>query len=104
MAVKIEPSDLNDQKYQYQWTARENGDNPKVKGHPDSDELNRKQGYEILVFINSFMDMCGFKRKVDAQKAECLIQEYLPSKVRSRANVREWLRKNWHNPRKIRTA
>lgn len=32
----------------YSWTSY-TGDNPKIKGEPDSTLLNRKEGYEILI-------------------------------------------------------
>jgi hypothetical protein len=45
----LQKSDLNDDKYKYSWTAFK-GDDPKITGSADSKLLNKKEGYEVLLF------------------------------------------------------
>lgn len=54
----------------------------------------------MLYFINCFMENCDFRRKIDALKAERLIQEYMPSHLIIHSQIKEWLKSNWHNPTK----
>ncbi len=78
----------------YSWTVI-NGDNPKVTGEPDSTLLNRKEGYEILYFINKFCEMHDLKQKASATKVEKMIRNEVPSDIRSQKNIGDWLVKNW---------
>lgn len=87
----INKSDL---KYKYSWTAI-GDDDPKKTGKPDSTLLNRSEGYEVLPFINKFVEKHSFKNKDSALKTEKMIKEFLPSDVRSHKNVTSWLEDNW---------
>lgn len=78
----------------YSWTAL-NGDNPKISGEPDSTLLNRKEGYEVLYFINKFSEKHGFEQKASAIKVERMIREKVPSDIRSQERIKEWLKENW---------
>lgn len=78
----------------YSWTVI-NNDNPKITGTPDSTLLNRKEGYEILYFINKFCETYKLKQKASATKVEKMIREELPGNIRSQANIKEWLVNNW---------
>lgn len=78
----------------YSWTVL-NGDNPKITGEPDSTLLNRKEGYEVLYFINKFSEIHEFKQKASATKIEKMIREAVPGDIRSQKNIKEWLEKNW---------
>ncbi len=83
----------------YHWTAYAH-DDPRRTGEPDATLLNRHEGYEMLYFINGF---CARTRwnpgpqatKAAAQKAERLIRQHLPSTVRARAAVEQWLLQHW---------
>lgn len=79
----------NQLQYKYSWTAIR-PDDPKVTGQPDQTFLNRNEGYEVLAFLNRVA-----KTTADALKAERIIKTALPGDVRSRANVLDWLNKNW---------
>lgn len=81
-------------KYKYSWSAI-SGDNPKVVGEPDSTLFNRNEGYEVLYLINKLSKIWGFKEKASALKLEKMINEELPSDIRSQENVKSWLSKNW---------
>jgi len=78
----------------YSWTTYGN-DDPKVTGNPDSSLLNRKEGYEVLYFINKFAEIHSFKNKASAHKVEKMIKEDLPSDIRSQENVKKWIEENW---------
>lgn len=82
-----------DLKYQYQWSAIP-PDDPRVTGKPDSTLLNRREGYEVLPFLNRFADKHKGNKDI-ALKAERLINTILPGTVRSHANVTDWLERNW---------
>ncbi|WP_407366068.1 hypothetical protein ABFU50_12975 [Xanthomonas campestris pv. campestris] len=83
-----------DLQHEYSWKALE-GDNPHVVGAPDSTLLSRSEGYEVLDFINRFAEQHNLKQKNSGKETEWLIKIKLPSNVRSHANVRSWLEKNW---------
>ncbi len=78
----------------YSWTVMSN-DDPKVTGKPDSTLLNRREGYEVLPFINRFAAAHGLKQKSSGLKIERLIHNYLPSNIRSHAGIEKWLVDNW---------
>ncbi len=80
----------------YSWKAYGN-DDPKVTGDPDSTLFSRKEGYEVLYFINKLAEKHKLKLKKSGEKIEKMINEYLPSNVRSQSNVEEWIVKNWKN-------
>lgn len=77
----------------YSWTAL-SGDNPKISGEPDSTLLSRKEGYEILYFINKFSELYNFKQKTSAIKVEKMIRD-VPGDLRSQKHIQEWIVKNW---------
>lgn len=80
----------------YSWTALD-GDNPKIIGKPDSTFLNRNEGYEVLYFINKFMEIYELKNKSTATKIEKMIRNELPGATRSQENVKVWIVSNWNN-------
>lgn len=82
----------------YSWTSYR-GDDPRLTGAPDSTLLNRHEGYEMLYFINKFCARHNWTpapaNKTTALKAERLIRQHLPTSIRSRAHVDQWLIENW---------
>tara|TARA_R110002124_G_scaffold17532_3_gene73502 strand:- start:384161 stop:384451 length:291 start_codon:yes stop_codon:yes gene_type:complete len=80
----------------YSWTAVK-GDDPTVSGEPDSSLLSRKEGYEVLYFINKFCEIHKLKQKASAIKVEKMIRNEVPGNQRSQENVRKWLFDNWKN-------
>jgi hypothetical protein len=87
--------DKSDLKYKdYIWTTYSH-DNPKVSGKPDSTLLNRKEGYEILYFINKLSEIHNFKVKSSAIKIENMIRNEVPSNLHSQENVKRWIETNW---------
>jgi len=78
----------------YSWTAT-SGDNPKISGEPDSTLLNRKEGYEVLYFINKLSEKYDFKQKASAIKIEKMIRTEVPSNLHGQKNIKEWIGENW---------
>ena len=80
----------------YSWTAYED-DDPRVSGEPDSTLLNRREGYEILYFINKMAFMHDLKTVALGQKIEKMIRDHVPSNIRSQDKIRVWIENNWKN-------
>lgn len=78
----------------YSWTVL-SGDNPKVTGEPDSTLLNRKEGYEVIYFINKLSEIYSLKQKASAIKIEKMIRNEVPSDLHSQKNIKEWIGNNW---------
>jgi hypothetical protein len=75
-----------DLKFDYQWSAIP-PDDARVTGAPDNLLLNRREGQEVLAFLNKTS-----ASEDGALKAERLIRNHLPGEVRGRKNVLDWLR------------
>jgi hypothetical protein len=73
----------------YSWTALRD-DDPKKTGVPDNVLLNRREGYEVLAFVQR-----NFPNVSDAQKAERAIRNRVPANLHSRAHIKDWLTRNW---------
>jgi hypothetical protein len=82
-----------DLKYRYSWSA-DGGDNPKLKGEPDSSLLDRTEGYEVLYMIQKLMTKWQLTTVESGQKIESLIHQ-TPSNLRSQENVKNWVHQNW---------
>lgn len=78
----------------YSWTVYSN-DNPKITGEPDNTFLNRKEGYEILYFINKFAEIHSLKQKASGEKIEKTIREKVPSNIHSQKEIKKWVFDNW---------
>ncbi|WP_454909488.1 hypothetical protein [Variovorax gossypii] len=78
----------------YSWTVVPGDDPTKVKA--DADRLSRKEGYEVLAYLNSFVG----PEKADLSKAtrliiEWIVHEKLPSDVQGRTKVTAWIVENF---------
>ena len=78
----------------YTWTVYVK-DNPKVTGEPDSTLLNRKEGYEILYFVNKYCEIKGYVMKSSATKVEKMIRNEVPADIHSQLRIKEWIVANW---------
>lgn len=67
------------------------GDNPLLIGNPDRALFNRNERYEVLSMIQGVVDALGITSENDVYRLEQLIKEDLPSNIRGRERVREWL-------------
>jgi len=78
----------------YSWTAVPGDDPTKVRA--DSDRLSRKEGYEVLDYLNSFTG----PEKADLSKAtrlilEWMVHEKLPSDIQGRSKINAWVVENF---------
>lgn len=77
----------------YIW-ATSTGDNPKIIGKPDSTFLSRKEGYEVLDFINSMAVNHNLQNKASGEKIEKMLRK-VPGHLRSHKHIEEWIVTNW---------
>ena len=96
MAFSFKKSDLQ---YEYDWKAKDEGDNPKIVGFPDSTFLNRGEGYEVLPFIIRFVDGHTWSPNpptvTEGKKVETLIHK-CPVNLRSHKHIKDWILENWN--------
>lgn len=78
----------------YSWTALR-GDDPKNSGEPDNTLLSRKEGYEILYFINKTMEKQNWVQVATGNKIEKMIHEQVPKDIHSQVNIYNWIIANW---------
>lgn len=83
-----------DLKYTYSWST-DGGDNPKLKGEPDSSLLDRTEGYEVLYLIQKSMEAWGLKLVASGHKIERMIKNDVPSSIRTQIGIKDWIRINW---------
>lgn len=92
-----------DMQYEYEWKAS-SGDNPRLI-HEDARHLSRKEGYEMLRFLNKlgmskdkteFVYDGGGDLKVEArQRIEWMVKEHFKSTAPGRGTVLKWINDNW---------
>lgn len=91
----------NDMYYaDYIWTTKYTNDDPKVTGEPDRTLLARKEGWEMLYFVNKLSEKWQWKAPVTArnyQKIERAVREYVPGDVRSQEKIKTWIEQNHTN-------
>lgn len=78
--------------YTYTWHVSP-GDNPKVTGKPDSSRLSKKEGYEVVDFINAFAAKHSLKTQASANQIEDLMHK---SSSVMRADVITYIESNWN--------
>ena len=79
---------------EYSWTAL-NGDNPKISGEPDNTLLSRKEGYEVLYFINKTMEKQNWVQVASGHRIEKMILEQVPKDIHSQIKIYNWIIANW---------
>jgi len=79
-----------DLKQEYIWRTKED-DVKKITGFPADVILNCTQGYEILYFINRYMEHIGWCTLVSFNNIELIIKSRLPFGKRTHKDVKEWL-------------
>lgn len=89
----------NDGKY-YKWNAKADHDNPYYKGGKDHRELNRTEGYEVKYFIEHSIDKINWNGTPgirDCQKIEKMIRYNVPSHLKKRELIYDWIINNYNN-------
>jgi len=81
----------------YKWKAKDDHDDPKFIHRPDSSELNRTEGYEMLYFINYCSRVWNWASDdiVAMQKLEKTIRTKVPSHIRTHTGIKEWIQANF---------
>lgn len=80
----------------YVWTAPADHDNPFIRGGNERAELNRKEGYEVLYFINHITwTNNDIPTLNDYRKAEKAIRNDVPHNIHTRHQIYIWLAQNW---------
>lgn len=82
----------NDLQYQYTWT-RDKGD-ALYSGKLDQIKIDKNEGYEILYFIQSFMNEFNLRKLQDVHRIENLIHK--SDKV-MRNDIHSFVVANWNN-------
>lgn len=77
----------------YNWKAV--NDNPGLRGKVERDQLNRKQGYEVLYFVNFFLEKYMLTEPETGRKIERLLRSEVPKKLKNRHDIEKWLVENW---------
>lgn len=100
MSYKKSEMLYNDGNY-YKWKANEDHDDPKIRGGIDCIELNRKEGYEVLLFINRFgqkhFTPSNPPNLASYQKIEKMIRHSVPTKIQSHDKITDWIAENWES-------
>jgi hypothetical protein len=79
-------------KYTYTWHVSP-GDNPKITGTPDSSRLSKKEGYEVVDFINAYAEKRSLKTQASAYQIEDLMHE---SSSVMRTEVIAYIESKWN--------
>ncbi len=77
----------------YSWKAAK--DNPKKKGKLERAQLNRKQGYEVLYFVNRFLDKYYLKEPSSSAKIEHMLRKDIPKTIKDRKKIEAWIVEHW---------
>lgn len=81
----------------YTWTASLSGDNPFIIGGKERQELNRKEGYEVLYFINK-LGTDTWKHlfdKATGQQIERMLRNIVPKDLHDREKIKTWILTYW---------
>jgi hypothetical protein len=85
----------NDLRYSYNWNAEIVKKLPKKICFRDTRELDIEEGYEVLLFINSYMELRNLAMKTTFEKIEYILKEELPETKRSLPKVKRFLTENY---------
>lgn len=82
-------------KHDYKWTARADNDNPRVLNGKEHSELNRKEGYEVLWFINSLVKTWQLMPTItNYRKLEYIIRDEVPPHIHKHGQIKNWIEQN----------
>ncbi|WP_116788790.1 hypothetical protein [Flavobacterium psychrotrophum] len=66
-----------------------------IEGFPKDRIFNWREGYEVLHFINRYMEYKGWASQITFQKLESLLKTRLPFTARTHYDVMIWLDTNF---------
>ena len=90
--INFEKSDL---KYSYTWDESKNVDYTKKIRFYDTYSLDTDNGYAVLQFINSYMNLKNYSMISTFHKIEKAIKEDLPNGKNGHNKVKRWLNENY---------
>jgi hypothetical protein len=90
--MNFEKSDL---KYSYKWDENTNVDYTKKIRFYDTYSLDTDNGYAVLQFINSYMNLKNYSMISTFHKIEKAIKEDLPNGKNGHNKVKRWLNENY---------
>jgi len=85
----------NDLRYSYHWNPETAKKIPEKIRFKDNLELNLEDGYEVLVFINSYMQLRNLGMKSTFEKIEHILKVELPATKRSLNKAKRFLSDNY---------
>lgn len=65
--------------------------NKEIVGFPEHIVFHWEQGFDVLHFINRYMDYKGWQAEQTFQKIETAIKTRLPFSARTHKDVQQWL-------------
>ena len=85
----------NDVRYCWSWNPETAKDFPKKIRFKDTIELDLEEGYEVLLFINSYMELKNLGMKCTFEKIEHILTEELPQSTRSLNKIKRFISDNY---------
>ncbi len=85
----------NDLRYSYNWNPEVVEKLPKKIRFIDAYELNPEEGYEVLLFINSYMELKNLAMKTTFEKIEHILKKELPETKRGLSKAKRFLTENY---------
>jgi hypothetical protein len=86
----------NDMIYDYVWSTKYRPDDKKIMGILDHTCLDRKEGWEMLYFINACARGWGWEATsiISMNKLEKVIRKEVPGNIKSQIEVKIWIEDN----------
>ena len=79
----------------YNWSTKYNKNDPRITGKLNETVLSRKEGREMLYFINKCASKWGWSHDIFAmQRLEKLIREAVPPIILTQIEVYKWIQNN----------
>lgn len=78
-------------KCNYSWT---DADKAKRHEHSIDDVIDTNNGYQVLDFINRFMEVSGHRSLESFNRVEKMVKRELPENHATRKEIESWLSKN----------
>jgi len=85
--------------FDYNWNTTSNNADPKLINGNDGVELNRKEGFEMLHYINSLAKTWGWQtdNQSSFRHLERIIRNEVPENIRTHFDILNWIENNYTN-------
>jgi len=88
------PFKKEDLRYTYIWDDDSLG--ATFRSINQDDTIDRRNGYQMLEFINRFLNLNGLFSISSLHRLEKLMCRYMPEKITTRNEMKLWLGQNWN--------